>query len=246
MHEIDVDIETYSSVSLKECGVYKYSESPDFEMEREIIYDSPSNLHSNDPSDEGNNYVEAGTEYDTGSICGITYEFPSDWEGRDTSESIISSIGYDPSHGEAKGKYYIEVSVYEAGELISGAKPTDVMDIIANDIGKADGTTDYSYSRESRGSKDTATIKCVSPMDDEPVYLMIYMESVNDSSIVAVSYTISGGYEDTYDKDMRRRSIDSACLFLYSYVQDFLDKKLTREQFWGLVYSLRADHKADI
>lgn len=32
MKNIEVDIETYSSVSLKKCGVYKYAESPDFEV----------------------------------------------------------------------------------------------------------------------------------------------------------------------------------------------------------------------
>lgn len=32
MKNIEIDIETYSSVSLKKCGVYKYAESPDFEV----------------------------------------------------------------------------------------------------------------------------------------------------------------------------------------------------------------------
>ena len=32
MKELHIDIETYSSVSLKKCGVYKYAESPDFEI----------------------------------------------------------------------------------------------------------------------------------------------------------------------------------------------------------------------
>ncbi len=32
MEYIEIDIETYSSVSLQKCGVYKYAESPDFEI----------------------------------------------------------------------------------------------------------------------------------------------------------------------------------------------------------------------
>ena len=32
MRNIEIDIETYSSVSLSKCGVYKYAESPDFEI----------------------------------------------------------------------------------------------------------------------------------------------------------------------------------------------------------------------
>ena len=32
MHEISLDIETYSSVDLTKCGVFKYAESPDFEI----------------------------------------------------------------------------------------------------------------------------------------------------------------------------------------------------------------------
>ncbi len=32
MNEIDIDLETFSSVSLKDCGVYRYTESPDFEI----------------------------------------------------------------------------------------------------------------------------------------------------------------------------------------------------------------------
>ena len=32
METISIDIETYSSVDLKKCGVYKYAESDDFEI----------------------------------------------------------------------------------------------------------------------------------------------------------------------------------------------------------------------
>ena len=32
MKNIEIDIETYSSISLQKCGVYKYAESPDFEI----------------------------------------------------------------------------------------------------------------------------------------------------------------------------------------------------------------------
>ena len=32
MKTISIDIETYSSVNLQKCGVYKYAESPDFEV----------------------------------------------------------------------------------------------------------------------------------------------------------------------------------------------------------------------
>ena len=32
MKDLEIDIETYSSVNLKKCGVYKYAESPDFEV----------------------------------------------------------------------------------------------------------------------------------------------------------------------------------------------------------------------
>ena len=32
MKTISLDIETYSSVDLKKCGVFKYAESPDFEI----------------------------------------------------------------------------------------------------------------------------------------------------------------------------------------------------------------------
>lgn len=32
MKTISLDIETYSSVDLKKCGVFKYVESPDFEI----------------------------------------------------------------------------------------------------------------------------------------------------------------------------------------------------------------------
>ena len=32
MKEISIDLETFSSVSLKDCGVYKYAESPDAEI----------------------------------------------------------------------------------------------------------------------------------------------------------------------------------------------------------------------
>lgn len=33
MHHLHIDIETYSSVDLKKCGLYKYIESPDFEIQ---------------------------------------------------------------------------------------------------------------------------------------------------------------------------------------------------------------------
>ena len=32
MKNLEIDIETFSSVSLPKCGVYKYAESPDFEI----------------------------------------------------------------------------------------------------------------------------------------------------------------------------------------------------------------------
>lgn len=32
MQTLSIDIETYSSVNLPKCGVYKYAESPDFEI----------------------------------------------------------------------------------------------------------------------------------------------------------------------------------------------------------------------
>lgn len=32
MKSLSIDIETYSSVDLTKCGVYKYAESPDFEV----------------------------------------------------------------------------------------------------------------------------------------------------------------------------------------------------------------------
>ena len=32
MKTLSIDIETYSSVNLPKCGVYKYAESPDFEI----------------------------------------------------------------------------------------------------------------------------------------------------------------------------------------------------------------------
>ena len=32
MKTISIDIETYSDVNLAKCGVYKYAESPDFEI----------------------------------------------------------------------------------------------------------------------------------------------------------------------------------------------------------------------
>ena len=32
MRNLEIDIETYSSVSLQKCGVYKYAESSDFEI----------------------------------------------------------------------------------------------------------------------------------------------------------------------------------------------------------------------
>lgn len=32
MKNLEIDIETYSSVNLQKCGVYKYAESPDFEI----------------------------------------------------------------------------------------------------------------------------------------------------------------------------------------------------------------------
>ena len=32
MRTLAIDIETYSSVSLKDCGVYAYAASPDFEI----------------------------------------------------------------------------------------------------------------------------------------------------------------------------------------------------------------------
>ena len=32
IRELSIDIETYSSVDLTKCGVYKYAESPDFEV----------------------------------------------------------------------------------------------------------------------------------------------------------------------------------------------------------------------
>ena len=32
MNTLEIDIETYSSVSLQKCGVYKYSESSDFQI----------------------------------------------------------------------------------------------------------------------------------------------------------------------------------------------------------------------
>lgn len=32
MKNISIDIETFSSVDLGKCGVYKYAESPDFEI----------------------------------------------------------------------------------------------------------------------------------------------------------------------------------------------------------------------
>ena len=32
MKQINIDIETFSSAPLAKCGVYKYAESPDFEI----------------------------------------------------------------------------------------------------------------------------------------------------------------------------------------------------------------------
>ena len=32
MQTLSIDIETYSDVNLSKCGVYKYAESPDFEV----------------------------------------------------------------------------------------------------------------------------------------------------------------------------------------------------------------------
>ena len=32
MNTLEIDIETYSSVNLQKCGVYKYAESPDFQI----------------------------------------------------------------------------------------------------------------------------------------------------------------------------------------------------------------------
>mgnify|MGYP000909327826 CR=1 FL=1 len=32
MQTLSIDIETYSNVNLSKCGVYKYTESPDFEI----------------------------------------------------------------------------------------------------------------------------------------------------------------------------------------------------------------------
>lgn len=32
MQTLSIDIETYSDVNLSKCGVYKYAESPDFEI----------------------------------------------------------------------------------------------------------------------------------------------------------------------------------------------------------------------
>lgn len=32
MKNLEIDIETFSSVDLSKCGVYKYAESPDFEI----------------------------------------------------------------------------------------------------------------------------------------------------------------------------------------------------------------------
>ena len=32
MNNLEIDIETYSSVDLMKCGVYKYSEAADFEI----------------------------------------------------------------------------------------------------------------------------------------------------------------------------------------------------------------------
>ena len=32
MRTLEIDIETFSSVSLQKCGVYKYAESPDFQI----------------------------------------------------------------------------------------------------------------------------------------------------------------------------------------------------------------------
>ena len=32
MNNLEIDIETYSSIDLMKCGVYKYSEAEDFEI----------------------------------------------------------------------------------------------------------------------------------------------------------------------------------------------------------------------
>ena len=32
MSNLSIDVETYSGADLSKCGVYKYSESPDFEI----------------------------------------------------------------------------------------------------------------------------------------------------------------------------------------------------------------------
>lgn len=32
MQTLSIDIETYSSINLSKCGVYKYAEAPDFEI----------------------------------------------------------------------------------------------------------------------------------------------------------------------------------------------------------------------
>ena len=32
IHTLSIDLETFSDVDLKKCGVYKYAESPDFEI----------------------------------------------------------------------------------------------------------------------------------------------------------------------------------------------------------------------
>ena len=32
MRRLGIDLETFSSVSIRDCGVYRYSEAPDFEI----------------------------------------------------------------------------------------------------------------------------------------------------------------------------------------------------------------------
>lgn len=46
MKELHIDIETYSSADLAKCGVYKYTESPDFEMPLMTVWSSTTRKRS--------------------------------------------------------------------------------------------------------------------------------------------------------------------------------------------------------
>ena len=145
-------------------------------------------------------------------ICGITYDIPYNWKRKEVSKAAMHCIGYVPMCEDGHDKYYVEVSSYRCDDMLLGTRPVQIMDMIAYDLVDDEGVSDYSYTKDKQNGVDVSKIEIIYSIEDELVYAMMYMEAVDRDSIVAVQYTIDGGYDDVFTNEIERliSSIDTS------------------------------------